>query len=309
MLELTVLDDTKAWPSLKTLVLNSVSSPSTRRIYNMALDEFAAWYAVEPRSGFSRATVNAWRVSLEARQLSSSSINVRLSSVRKLALEALQNGLLDSRIAVGIIGVSGAKKLGVRMGQWLSLQQAQALLSSPDVSRLKGIRDCAILAVLLGCGLRRSEIVALTFEQIQQREGRWCIIDILGKRGRIRTVPVPAWVKVAIDAWQSAANLTGDRVFRSINRNGQSCGGSLSEKAVWQLVRTYSTAAGLPRLMPHDCRRSCAKLCIAAGAQLDQVQILLGHASIVTTEIYLGTKQDLVHAPNDSIKLKVPCLS
>ena len=71
----------------------------------------------------------------------------------------------------------------------------------------------------------------------------------------------------------------------------------------WKLVQIYSVAAGLPRLAPHDCRRSCAKLCLAAGGELDQIQMLLGHASIVT-EIYLGRKQDLVHAPNDGIKLK-----
>ncbi len=87
----------------------------------------------------------------------------------------------------------------------------------PDVGRLKGVRDCAILAVLLGCGLRRSEVVALTFDQIQQREGRWCLIDVSGKRGRIRTVSVPTWVKVAIDAWKSGAGLTGERIFRAIN--------------------------------------------------------------------------------------------
>ncbi len=116
MLELTVVDNRKTWQTLKALVLDSVSSPNTRRIYNMALDEFVAWYALEPRPGFARATVNAWRVSLEVRKLSSSSINVRLSAVRKLALEAVQNGLLDAALAVGIMSVEGVKKLGVRIG-------------------------------------------------------------------------------------------------------------------------------------------------------------------------------------------------
>src|SRR5258708_1071933 len=118
MFELTVVDNRKTWQTLKALVLDSVSSPNTRRIYNMALDEFVAWYALEPRPGFARATVNAWRVSLEVRKLSSSSINVRLSAVRKLALEAVQNGLLDAALAVGIMSVEGVKKLGVRIGQW-----------------------------------------------------------------------------------------------------------------------------------------------------------------------------------------------
>jgi site-specific recombinase XerD len=305
MLELTVVDNVDKWRKLKRLVLDSVSSPRTRSTYNMALDEFAAWYRLEPRPGFSRATVNAWRVSLEVRKLGSSSINVRLCAVRKLALEAAQNGLLEHGLAIGISSVKGVKRLGVRIGQWLSLQQAQKLLNQPDVSTLKGLRDCAVLAVLLGCGLRRLEVVALTFAQIQQREGRWCIIDLSGKRGRIRTVPVPSWVKAAIEVWQVAAGLEAGRVFRSIDRSGARRGENLSDKAIFQLVQLHSAAAGLPRLGPHDCRRSCAKLCLASGGQLDQIQILLGHASIVTTEIYLGGKQNLLHAPNDGIKLMV----
>jgi len=150
MLELTVVDNGDNWRKLKRLVLDSVSSTHTRSTYNMALDEFATWYRLEPRPGFSRATVNAWRVSLEVRKLGSSSINVRLCAVRKLALEAAQNGLLDDGLAIGILSVKGVKRLGVRIGQWLSLQQPEKLLNQPDVGTLKGLRDCAVLAVLLG---------------------------------------------------------------------------------------------------------------------------------------------------------------
>jgi site-specific recombinase XerD len=82
-------------------------------------------------------------------------------------------------------------------------------------------------------------------------------------------------------------------------------GESLSEKVIWQLLPQYARAAGIPRIAPHDLRRSCAKLCRAAGGELEQIQLLLGHASVQTTERYLGTRQDLVHAPNDGIKLRV----
>jgi len=82
-------------------------------------------------------------------------------------------------------------------------------------------------------------------------------------------------------------------------------GERLSEKVVWQMLQPYAQAAGVPGIAPHDCRRSCAKLCRAAGGQLEQIQLLLGHASVQTTERYLGTKQDLLHAPNDDIKLKL----
>ena len=152
------------------------------------------------------------------------------------------------------------------------------------------------------CGGRRWR---LTFSHLQQRDGRWCIVDLLGKHGRIRTIPMPTWVKVAIDAWESAADVGDNHVFRAVNRADAVQGAALSEKVVWQLLQPYAAAAGVPGIAPHDLRRSCAKMCRAAGGELEQIQLLLGHASVQTTERYLGTKQDLVHAPNDGIKLKV----
>lgn len=305
MNDLSVVEKAPEWLRLKALVLDRVSSPITRRVYNMALDEFAAWFRQEPRPGFSKATVNAWRVSLEARGPGSSSISVRMSAVRKLAAEAADNGLLAPELAAGIIRAKGMKSAGVRVGNWLSLRQAQDLLSAPDIATTRGLRDRAMLAVLLGCGLRRSEVAALTFAHIQQRDGRWCIVDLVGKHGRVRTAPLPTWVKVAIDAWTSAVGLAEGHVFRPVTRGGQAGGERLGEKVVWQMLRHYAEASGVPGLAPHDLRRTCAKLCRAAGGELEQIQLLLGHASVQTTERYLGTKQDLVRAPNDAIKLSI----
>src|ERR1035441_7550590 len=199
MTDLIVLPQTNQWQKLKTLVLDSVSSPITKRVYNHALDEFFEWFGQEPRPGFTKATVAAWRVALAARPVGSVSINVRITAVRKRAVEAADNGLLAPELAAGIARVKSAKSMGVRTGNWLSLRQAQALLNAPDITTTKGLRDRAIIAVLLGCGLRRSEVAALTMGHIQQRDGRWCIVDLLGKHGRGRTAPMPTWVKVAID--------------------------------------------------------------------------------------------------------------
>ena len=305
MTDLIVVEKPNEWQRLKGIVLDSVSSPITRRVYNMALDEFIVWYAREPRPGFSKATVSAWRVSLEERKLGSSSIIVRMSAIRKLAVEATDNGLLAPEMAAGILRVKSAKTRGVRMGNWLSLKQAQALVSAPDITTLKGLRDRAILATLLGCGLRRSEVSALTFAHIQQRDGRWCIVDLVGKHGRVRTVPMPAWVKVAVDAWTAPTGLTEGHVLRPVNRGDDVHGDRMSEKVVWQMLVAYASATGVPGIAPHDLRRTCAKLCRASGGELEQIQMLLGHASVQTTERYLGTKQDLANAPNDAIKLKV----
>src|SRR6476660_5781437 len=235
MTELMVVEKIAEWQSLKALVLDSVSSTITRRVYNMALDEFMEWFRQAPRPGFTKATVSAWRVSLEARGLGSSSIIIRMSAIRKLAVEASDNGLLAPELAAGISRVKSAKSIGIRVGNWLSLRQAQALLSAPDIATMKGLRDRAILAVLLGCGLRRSEVAALTFTHLQQRDGRWCIVDLVGKHGRVRTAPMPTWVKVAIDAWTTPAGVTEGYVFRPVNRADRITGESLGEKVIWQL--------------------------------------------------------------------------
>src|SRR5215469_18378602 len=138
--------------------------------------------------------------------------------------------------------VKGVPSRGVRLGNWLSVQQAQKLLNAPDATTPKGLRDRAILAVLLGCGLRRSEVAALTVGHIQQRDGRWCIVGLVGKHGRVRTVPMPTWVKVAIDAWTAPASIADGHVFRPVVRD-HLLEDRLGEKVVWQMLREY--AAGI----------------------------------------------------------------
>src|SRR6202790_2953011 len=252
MTDLIAIQKIAGWEKLKTLVLDSVSSPITKRVYNMALDEFMDWFQQAPRPGFTKATVSAWRVTLEERGLGSSSIIIRRSAIRKLAAEAADNGLLAPELAAGIARVKSAKSVGIRTGNWLSVRQAQSLLNAPDVGTVRGLRDRAILAVLLGCGLRRSEVAALTFAHVQQRDGRWCIVDLRGKHGRVRTAPMPIWVKAAIDAWTSAAGVAEDHIFRPVNRADRVGGNRLGEKVVWQMLRQYALAVGIPSIAPHD---------------------------------------------------------
>src|SRR5579872_5754760 len=139
MTDLVVVEQLEGWEKLKTLVLDSVSSPITKRVYNMALNEFLAWFQQAPRPGFTKATVSAWGGSLEERRLGSSSIIIRMSAIRKLAAEAADNGLLAPELAAGIARVKSAKCVGIRTGNWLSTRQAQALLNATDISTLRGL--------------------------------------------------------------------------------------------------------------------------------------------------------------------------
>jgi site-specific recombinase XerD len=245
-----------------------------------------------------------YRNHLESRSLAPGAINVRLAAVRRLAYEAADAGLLSPELAAGIRRVKGLKKLGVRLGNWLSADEARALWQFPNIETLKGKRDRAIIAVLLGCGLRRRELADLSFDHLQRREDHWAIVDLIGKGGHIRTVPVPEWVKRFLDDWFQAASITKGRLFRCVCRSGTTWGDGMTEKVVWHVVKTYAMKLGIPKLAPHDLRRSCARLCHAAGGELEQIQFLLGHVSVQTTERYLGCKQRLREAVNDRIGIE-----
>ena len=135
----------------------------------------------ENRPELNKALINRYVKALREQKLSSSNINQKLSAIRKLASEAEDNNLLDSRIANGIRAVKGIPARGRRTGNWLTKEEAQIWINAPDVKTLKGIRDRAMLSVLIGCGLRRAEAAILSVSHIQQREGRWAIVDIVGK--------------------------------------------------------------------------------------------------------------------------------
>ena len=288
----------------KRTVLNSLGSPDSTRAYTHAIDDFIAWYCSEPRLAFGKHVVLRYRIELESRLLAPATINVRLAAVRRLAYEAADSGLLSPELAAGIQRVKGAKKLGVRLGNWLTVDECRRLLRAPDEQTLKGKRDRAVLAILLGCGLRRAEVAKLQIRDIQQREEHWAVVDLIGKGRHIRTVPVPDWVKATLDAWTQAAAITGGRLFRCVNRSGSIWGEGITEKVVWHIVKYSAKRAGIQQLAPHDCRRSCARLCHAAGGELEQIQFLLGHVSVETTERYLGCKQRLRQAVNDKIGLE-----
>jgi site-specific recombinase XerD len=145
----------------KSAVLNSLPSPESRRSYEFAIRNFVDWYCSEPRLALNRIVVTRYRMQLEQLRLASSTINQRLAAVRRLAYEASDAGLLSPELAAGIRRVKGVKQLGVRLGNWLTGEQSRSLIEAPTPETLRGKRDRAILAVLLGCGLRRSELVHL----------------------------------------------------------------------------------------------------------------------------------------------------
>src|SRR5579871_1591075 len=217
----------------KSSVLNSLSSPRSRRNYKFAMEQFLTWYCSEPRLALNRTVVLRFRQHLESLSLAAGTINQRLAAVRRLAYEAADSGLLSPELAAGIRRVKGPKNLGVHLGNWLTADQARALWQVPDPDTLKGKRDRALLGVLLGCGPRRKEAADLDVAHIQQREGHGAIVDLIGKGRHVRTVPVPGWVKSTIDSWLVSAGVKDGRVFRCVCRAGKTWGAGVTERVVW----------------------------------------------------------------------------
>ena len=216
----------------KSAVLGSLTSRSGQRTYDHAIREFVAWYCSEPRLAFNRTVVLRYRIHLEQRQYAPATINPRLAAVRRVAYEAADAGLLSPELAAGIRRVKGVRRLGVRLGNWLTPEQGRRLLEHPHPATPRELRDQAMLAMLIGCGLRRGELLALTLESIQQREEHWVVADLVGKGGHVRTAPIPQWVKSAVDAWTMAAAITEGRCFARSTRPGGSGRRDVAEGAL-----------------------------------------------------------------------------
>lgn len=288
----------------KAAVLNSLTSKSGQRTYDRAITDFVDWYCSEPRLSFNRTVVLRYRIFLEQKRYAPTTINGRLAAVRRVAFEAADSGLLSPELAAGLRRVKGVRRIGVRLGNWLTVEQGKRLLASVARESLRGKRNYAILAVLLGCGLRRGELLALRVDSIQSREERWVVADLLGKAGHIRTVPIPAWVRTAVEKWKEASAIIDGALFRSIDKTGRVWGAGMPPKVLWEIVKAAAARADIPKLAPHDLRRTCARLCHLAGGELDQIQFLLGHVSIQTSEQCLGCKQKLRYAVNDKMGLE-----
>ena len=317
------------WYAIIDLVTQSVDSPHSKRAYSRALIDFLDWYDTNGRPGFTKATINAYREEMLQSGKSRSSINQALSAIRKLAAEAADNGLVPPTLAYGVERVKGVKQEGVRAGNWLTKEEAEQLINTPvtrwrqeEIPLRKAIRDQAILALMIGTGLRRAEVAGLTWAMIQQRDGRWAIIDLVGKRGRVRSVGIPPWVKVALDRWAQTAGNRDGRIFLALNKDGSLAGvvrtkggthtdGFLTPQAIYNVVKEHVLAAGYynrkgeAALAAHDLRRTAAALALKGGADLRQIQQMLGHASITTTERYLEPMRSLQVTAGDFIQIEL----
>jgi integrase/recombinase XerD len=259
--------------TLADLAVLSLNSPSSRRNYARCIRLFLASGASITRSG-----IQGYLNSLRLTGGGAVTLNVTLAAIRLLAREAEARSLLSLAEMAAIERIKGVPIRGTRTGNWLDLEGVKALIDTAKLG-MDGVRNAALIACMVGCGLRRAEVCALTWDQWQMREGRWCFIDLCGKGGRIRTVPAPRWVADYVEAWHE---LTQDRRLFA-----------LTPQSAFLIVRDTARGAGLGPLAPHDLRRTCSKLMRSGGASIEQISRILGHVNIATTERYLGTDLEL----------------
>lgn len=284
------------------LMLTGVSNRHTHRSYERAVSDFIAWINASDLESFSRVAVLKYLKYMTDKGASVSSVNQNLSAIKRLAHEATDNNMLDEVTMQSIHRVKKHKVRGKQVGTWLSKEQAQQMIDAPNRDTLKGARDRAILAVLIGCGLRRGELVSLNVDHIQLRKGRWVIANLMGKHTSIRTVPMAKWVKQAIDLWLEKSGITDGVLFPPMRRGGHILSGRMTEQGVWEIVLGYSV---VDDITPHDLRRTFAKLAHASGSPIEQIQKSLGHRTVATTERYLNVDLDLDNSPSDSIVMSL----
>lgn len=287
--------------------LESVESAHTLRAYKRALLAFAEWL------GGERVTYDAvtkYRAHLVGGQHSPQNVNQQLNAIRFYVRNLAERGQMLIEQAEMVCRVKGLKVKGRKLGNWLSVAEAEKILNVPDVSTPIGLRDRAILGLLIGAGLRRSEAAGLQRQRIERRDGRWVLVGVAGKHGRTRNIPIADWIKALVDVWAQRASIESGYLFRAVywNEKAQRLRlnpDPLTPNSLFYVVQRYGMRADMPRLAPHDCRRTFARLAFEGDAPLAQIQLALGHANQITTERYINATQDLQMSPSDMLGVNI----
>lgn len=301
------------------MVCATLASAESRRAYRSALKLFFDWCREhKPGQQINRSVVLEYRGSLVERGLSSSSVNLHLSAIRRMACEYQENLesddpaiLLMAKLRTDAIQrIKGIPKRGIRVGYWMTAKQMRQLLDAPDVTTAKGLRDRACLALLVGSGIRCSECTNLKYENLQQRpntkgEQVWMLVNVQGKGGKVRSIPIPSWTAKCVFDWTEFRGITSGPLFGGMYKSGKQRTKVMHRNALARIVRTYAEQCGINEgnLGVHDVRRSYARRLYDRGCPLPQIQLVLGHESLETTLTYINTQLSLDDPVSDYLDL------
>lgn len=267
----------------------TLNSPESQRRYR------SVWNAFD--RDLTAAGIQTYVAELRDGGYASATVNLHLAALKHLARQKAPVEELPR-----IEAIKSIPQRGTRMGTWLSLEQVSALLERHPGDQLLEIRNRALLAMLCGAALRRAELVSLKCSHLQTLDGRLCISDIEGKGRRIRTVPLNSWTAEHLQEWLEAAGIREGMVWRRTYRRVV-MEEALSADHVHEIVRAAGRRIGMPKLAPHDLRRTAAALSHKGGAKMQGIQAMLGHQNIQTTSVYLSQVDILKDPAGDYIKL------
>jgi len=293
LVELVPVAEPSNLERLIEMALATCPSKTTRRLYGVQLRKFVA--SGQP---LNREGVALYLKSERERGMGSSSITAIMAAIRKLVTEAEVRGVMSQHQAAQIKSISIGKEYRTKSGMWLTIAQVRRLRKLPDRTSFWGKRDACMLSLLVGCGLRRTEMAELTWERYQERDGRPCLVDIMGKGNKARTLPVPTWAIKDVEIWKEAIldpPVLGEKptgTDRNRARDYEFVAAGLKDDAVYEKVQEYGRRINLD-LKPHDLRRTLAQMMRRAGAPLEQIQATLGHENLNTTMVYLGSCLEL----------------
>jgi integrase len=281
--------------------------PSTSLKYKREIDKLIA-AGIDPRNREQLATY-ATGLSNSSRSFLKAALHLLFTD---LELDLHASATVDNlaQTQVGLLRIKAMSKTihvhqpaGTKTHAWLSREQVEQITALPDLSTTRGMRDYIVLAILLGAGIRRSELANLTFDCIRQqpsKNGIRDVLSVLGKGNKRRTIPISAKLAKHLKEWH---RITGDGlVVRAINKSNV-INGSLSEIGIHNIVRQYGALIDIPALDAHDLRRTYAMLGLNAGVPITQISALLGHSKISVTQQYLNMEIDLDSTISDYIPL------
>lgn len=269
-------------------------SPNTLQAYASDLAKFAAHLEtqLEPGQSIDLTVISSWMAKLSTGGLNARSLARHLSAIRGLLRFLVREG----SIAQDPTERAARPRLGRRLPKTLTERDIIALLDTPGVDSLRGLRDRAMLALMYACGLRVSEIVDLQVGDLDVQRG---ILAVLGKGQKRRLVPIADLALERLSEYLKAAEISAHPKYKAPAKPylfPSPRGGGLTRQGFWKIVRNYAAAAGIRgNIHPHRLRHSFATHLLHGGADLRSVQTLLGHADISTTEIYTHVTRDHVH--------------
>lgn len=269
-------------------------STLTYNNYRPIIERFKLWSKDNYKTGMHPAEViSSYKDMLVKSGIDKKTVNKHLSAIRKYFKTMMQLGLLSNESYQALGAVPNIKVQGKKYGNRLSLEQGKALLAAPDISTEIGRRDKAILALLIGTGLRRSECVNLVWGQLSQNDNVYVIRDLVGKHGRTRSVAVGSWI-VRILFEYSKPKHPDDKIFKSYDVRGNPRSG-MTPQTIYNIVKRYSKAIGVENFAPHDLRRSFSLYAYQTAGQegLKELSRQLGHSSTSITENYISAESDM----------------